>query len=286
MLPPILLILGLLLVAVGSIADLWWREVPDWNNYFGIAAALMIRTVYSLGTGSWTWILEGLLGLGAMYCLACGLFYLGQWGGGDSKLLMALGAVFGLGMWNREMLGSFLVNLVFFGGVWGGFWSIQLAAKHGPAVCGAFKALMRKHAVLHAKTMCYLAAVAMLAGAFAFPAFSARLPLIILAITAIVTFYTWGFAKAVESACFIKNVPVKELEEGDWIQHDIVVKGKLLCGPRDLGVSREQIKSLQRARVKSVIVKEGVPFVPGFFFAYVATLLVGNAFLEIVRLAS
>lgn len=291
MIPLALLILGLAIVTIGSVADLRWREVPDWSNYFGISAALMIRTIYSLGTGSWGYVFEGLLGLGAMYCLACGLFYLGQWGGGDSKLLMALGAIFGLGFSPDStggLMGSFLVNLILFGGIWGGFWSVKLAIEHQTEVSKAYKSLMRKKAVLHAKMYFFVIALGLLALAFAFPitspagSYQFRIPLIILAATGLLTFYTWGFAKSVEKACFIKNVPVKNLEEGDWIQHDILVKGKRLAGPSDLGVSRDQIKALNLSGLKTVTVKEGVPFVPGFFLAYAATILVGNGFMAIV----
>lgn len=228
-------------------------------------------------------ILEGLAGLATMYLLACGLFYLGQWGGGDSKLLMALGAIFGLGFWENSLLGSFLVNLVFFGGVWGGFWSVIMAWNHRSEVASAFFKLFKKHAVVQAKTICYLAAIVVLIAAFALPSIQARLPLIALAVTGLLTFYTWGFAKSIEQICFIKNVPVKDLEEGDWILQNISVRGKRICGPADLGISSSQIKALKKAGISTVKVKEGVPFVPGFFFAYIATIAWGNVFVLIAK---
>lgn len=293
MIPLILLGLGLALVIIGSVADLRWREVPDWSNYAGIIAALMIRATYSIGTQEWSWILQGVLGLFAMYVLASALFYLGQWGGGDSKLLMAMGAVFGLGFGGQgylnlfggeKLLGAFLMNLLLFGGAWGALWSVKLAVMRRSLVYGAYHSLMRKAQIAHARSLVFIVALCLMAAAFIFERFPIRFPFIVLAVTSIITFYTYIFAKSVEKVCFVKDVSVDNLEDGDWIQHDIFVHGRRVCGPADLGVSRAQIAALKRAGIKEVRIKEGVPFVPSFFLAYAATVLVGNVFFAFAAL--
>lgn len=286
MIPLVLLGLGFALVAIGSYADLRWREVPDWSNYAGITAALMIRAAYSIGTESWSWILQGVLGLVAMYLLASALFYLGQWGGGDSKLLMAIGAVFGLGFggqglegfFSGGLLGAFLLNLLLFGGLWGGFWSLKLAIAKRSAVADAYGALMKKAHMAKARALAVLISLLFLVIGLMVGGSFARLPLLVLAATSLVTFYTYVFAKSIEKVCFVKDVPVSRLEEGDWIQHDVFIRGKRICGPADLGVSKAQIRALKRTGVKEVRIKEGVPFVPSFFFAYLCTLAFGNVF--------
>jgi len=92
----LLMIVTLVVLVVGSVADLKTREVPDWLNFAAIIIALVTRALYSLVEWDYTFILEGVLGFAAMFILACTLYYLGQWGGGDSKMLMALGALLGL----------------------------------------------------------------------------------------------------------------------------------------------------------------------------------------------
>jgi len=287
MMPLVLLGLGLGLVIIGSVADLRWREVPDWSNYAGILAALMIRTTYSIGYQEWSWFLQGILGLFAMYVLASALFYLGQWGGGDSKLLMAMGAVFGLGFGGQgflglfggeKLLGSFLMNLLLFGGLWGAVWSVKLAVLKRHAVCGAYGSLMRKARIVHAKTIVLMIALCLLAAGLIIEHYTIRFPFIVIAITSVITFYTYIFARSVEKVCFVKDINVDKLEEGDWIQHDIFIQGRRVCGPADLGVSHAQIAALKRFHVEKVTIKEGVPFVPSFFLAYVATLTIGNVF--------
>jgi len=78
----------------------------------------------------------------------------------------------------------------------------------------------------------------------------------------------------------IKLVNPKELTEGDWIAKDILVKGKYIAGPKDLGIEKKQIKELirlyQKRKIKKVLMKIGIPFVPSFFIAYIITLAYGN----------
>lgn len=287
MIPLVILGLGLGLVVIGGVADLRWREVPDWSNYAGIIAALMIRATFSIGTAEWSWILQGVFGLVVMYVLASALFYLGQWGGGDSKLLMAMGAIFGLGFGGEgflglfggdRLLGAFLMNLLLFGGVWGALWSMKLAVVKRASVRDEYHTLIRRSQVIHARRLVFIAALCLLAAAFIFESFAIRFPFTVLAITSIITFYTYIFAKSIEKVCFVKDISIGKLEEGDWIQHDIFIRGRRICGPADLGVSHAQIAALKKAHVETVTVKEGVPFVPSFFLAYIATVLVGNVF--------
>ena len=41
-----------------------------------------------------------------------------------------------------------------------------------------------------------------------------------------------------------KYVNPKKLTEGDWIAKNIIIKGKQICGPKDLGISKKQIQKL------------------------------------------
>ena len=82
--------------------------------------------------------------------------------------------------------------------------------------------------------------------------------------------------KSVEAVCMYKRVKPKDLTEGDWIADDVFVKGKRICGPKDLGIEKKQIRQLIKSRVKSVVIRIGIPFVPSFLIAFLITLWIGN----------
>jgi len=120
-------IICIVLLAAASWTDLKTHEVPDWINYSGIFAGLGLRLIWSLYSFDWSFILEGIAGFGAFLGVGVVLFYLGQWGGGDSKLLMALGALLGLKLSFTHITVLFLANLVIVGGAYGFAWSVGLA---------------------------------------------------------------------------------------------------------------------------------------------------------------
>lgn len=81
----------LLLVIVATIWDFRTREVPDWIP-LGILAWACLATAIGLSKVTWIGLMAGaLLGIG----LGAAVFYLGGLGGGDVKLLAAIGATVG-----------------------------------------------------------------------------------------------------------------------------------------------------------------------------------------------
>ena len=91
-----LLGIALLVLVIGSYTDIKTREVPYWVNFSLIFYALGLRFLYSSVTLNWNYLLEGVAGFLIFVGIAYSMFYAGQWGGGDSKMLMGLGAVIGL----------------------------------------------------------------------------------------------------------------------------------------------------------------------------------------------
>ena len=79
--------------------------------------------------------------------------------------------------------------------------------------------------------------------------------------------------------------PVK-LTEGDWIVNDVYVGRQYICGPKDLGIEKRQIRKLveyyKKGKVKRILIKEGIPFVPSFLIAFIITFLFGNALMWIL----
>ena len=86
----------LISLIIASITDIKTREVPDWLNYGLIVFGLGSRLIYSIALSDFSFFLYGLTGFLVFFIIANIMFYSAQWGGGDSKLLMGLGAVIGL----------------------------------------------------------------------------------------------------------------------------------------------------------------------------------------------
>ncbi len=87
----LVLSLILALVVVATICDLRDREVPDWISLTILAWAVLAATL-GWTTGGWLSLVYGFsLGL----VLSASVFYMGGLGGGDVKLIAALGAAVG-----------------------------------------------------------------------------------------------------------------------------------------------------------------------------------------------
>lgn len=264
----------LFLLIIGTFTDIKVREVPDWINYSGIFAGLGIRLIYSLYSFDWSFILEGVFGFGVFFAVGAAMFYLGQWGGGDSKLLMALGALLGLQLNLSHFTVGFVINLMIAGGIYGFIWSAALALKNNDKFLVEFK----KRLDLHKKWRLLMIAFAFVFFVMAFFVGDVFLKfmLVFLALFMPVMNYMIIFVKSVEYSCMYKKVKVSELTEGDWIAKDVFVKGRRICGPKDLGIEKKQITQLIKLKVKSIVIKSGIPFVPSFLIAFLLTLWLGN----------
>ncbi len=285
MISNILLGTAFAVLLIGTVTDFRKREVPDWVNYSGIVAGLGIRLIYSAATFDWRWIFEGMLGFGVFFAFALLMFYLGQWGGGDSKMIMGLGALLGLELRPDGLLISFFVNLLFIGAAFGIMWSIYLAIKSRKKLIPQIKKTILTPQYLKIKYTVYALSILSILASFISGGLAAVM-LISGAFLLLMIFYAWVFMTSVEKVSMIKDLPVEKLTEGDWIVNDVKVDGKRICGPKDLGISRQQIAKLmklkEKGKIKSVMVKEGMPFVPVFLISLAVTSAFGNLALMLI----
>jgi len=281
----ILMLIVLIALIVGSYTDFKTREVPDWLNYSLIFMGLGLRLIFSMVYWDLDFIIEGMLGFGAFFIIAVVMFYAGQWGGGDSKMVMGLGALIGLELSMTSFLIAFIINIVIFGAVFGMLFSVYLAISHWTEFVSEFKKAFSQRKRM--KWIIWAATISPLALTLFVP-FTVKVPLVVLGGMIFISFYAFIYLKAVEGSCMIKWVDPKDLTEGDWVVNDVLVDKKRICGPKDLGLEMAQIRKLRalkkKGKIKKILIKYGIPFVPSFLLAFIATYLWGNIIFSILSL--
>ena len=268
---------------VGTITDFKTREVPDWVNYGLVISGIALNALFSIIYLTPAFIISSLSGLLVFFGIAYLMFQFGQWGGGDSKMLMGLGAAIGidLSFKSQQFLFGFFINALLAGAIYGLLWSIMLAVKNRKKFSMEFgKGLLKKNAVKIKKFM--LGGLAsMIILLFLIEEQYIKIMILSLAFLALVAFYLWVFVKAIEKSSMYKLVEPNKLTEGDWIVNDVYVGKRYICGPKDLGIEKKQIKKLvelhRKGKVRKILIKEGIPFVPSFLVAFIVTFLFGNA---------
>jgi len=210
------------------------------------------------------------------------MFYLGQWGGGDSKLIMGLGAILGFNIFplfgeKNYWILILLACIVLFGALYGLTWSVYLAIKNRKAFMKDLKFWLNKRTVLIIHRIVLISISILLLLTFTTFSKEYRLMMLSFLVMLYILFHIWLFVKVIEETCMIKEIPIKKLTEGDWIYKDVYMGKKYITGPKDLGISLEQIELLKKysakGKIKTVTIKEGIPFIPAFLIAYVAVIL-------------
>lgn len=282
----ILFFIAFMALAAGSYADLKTREVPDWLSFGLIFSGIGIRFIYSAVSFDWSYLVYGLFGLAVFVVLGYIMFYAGQWGGGDSKLLMGLGAVFGMPLTLNPIpfILIFIVNVLFAGALYGLGYSISLAISHRKQFLKHVQKMLYEEKIIKIRKATIIFSVIALAIVF----FLVKDPFILWPLVAVIlmaylSFYVILFVKAVEKSAMFKLVEPEKLTEGDWIAKDYFVDGKKICGPKDLGISKKQMKELialkRKGKIKKIKIKEGIPFVPSFFIAFIISIIFGAWFI-------
>ena len=274
--------IGFIVLFIGSYTDFKTREVPDWVNFGLIGIGFGINLLFSAIYWKINFILASIAGFGIFFALAWLMFYFGQWGGGDSKMLMGLGAMIGIdiGFKAPQFLLGFFINALFVGAVYGLLWSVLLVFKHKEKFWKESANMLSRKGVVAAKKMMLILLVLFFSMIFLIKPAYLKILIMSMAFLVLVTFYLWIFVKAVEKSAMHKLVEPSKLTEGDWIVKDVYVGKEYICGPKDLGIDKKQIRKLiefyKQKKVKKILIKEGIPFVPSFFIAFFVTFVFGN----------
>lgn len=278
----ILVTITLIGLITATITDLKTREVPDWLSYGLIAIGLSLNLLFSIIYKNYWFFINSLAGFALFLIIALIMFYSAQWGGGDSKILMGLGALIGFDVRfiRFPFLISLLINILLIGAIYGLIWSFLLAFRNWKSFYKELKKLSHSIKIIKVRTYVVVFSFLILVLIFFTRGTIFNFLFLGLLLMVLLTFYLWIFVKAIEKTCMIKSITPNKLTEGDWIVKDIKYKGKYICGPKDLGIEKKQIRQLvklyRQNKIKNVLIKEGIPFVPSFLIAYVISLMFGN----------
>ena len=269
-------VLAVLWLAFASIQDLRKRMVANWISFSLIIFVLGFRFFYSLfneiGFG---FFYQGLFGLGIFFLLG-NLFYYGRmFAGGDAKILIALGPILAFStdfFINLKIYLLFLLMFLFVGAFYGIGWNVFLSLKNPKQV----KKELKKH-FNNSKKIIYLSTIISIA--FLVLGFY-ELFYIYFGIFIFFMPYLYFYVKAVDESCLIKNIKVKNLEEGDWLYDDLKI-GKNTIKKSWQGLSEGDIKKI-RKKLKSVKIREGIPFVPVFLISFLLLSYVWFFYFEMI----
>ncbi|MEA3378752.1 MAG: A24 family peptidase [Nanoarchaeota archaeon] len=279
----LLVLITFVALLIASYLDVKNKEVPDWISFGLIAAALGIRALYAFNFNDWLYLLYGLAGFGLMFILGIILFYAKMWGGADSKLLMAFGAVFATKPSFIKMELSFfgehlfflliiLISIAIVGAIYGLGWGIYIYFKNMAKANKEIKRLFIKKKFM--RKIYFILAVSFIFVALIFSSRMLKPITLALAIIFFVYPYFYFIIKGIENVGMVKLISTKKLREGDWIIENVKIGKKIICQSSDLGLSKIQLKELRKLN-RQVLIKEGIAFVPAIFLGSFLVIILG-----------
>jgi prepilin peptidase CpaA len=108
LLPNALKALLALVVITAAIFDFRFRHVPNWVTFSGLLLGIALNTILLRSEGLWS----SLEGLGLAFLIYFPLYLLRGMGGGDVKLMAAVGAIAGPANWLRIFFFTLLFGAV------------------------------------------------------------------------------------------------------------------------------------------------------------------------------
>ena len=252
-----LIIIAIVLIALifAAITDIKTKEVPDWLTYSLITIGLIIFIFRSIQENSFMPILESLKGFAIFFAIGSAMYYSKQWGGGDAKLLMGMGAI--LNQYPEKLLNIFspnlniyfpfilFINILFFGAIYGLIISIALIIKNKKEFLKKFKIINRNSKKIR-NALIILTGIMIISNMIISNPKQSEYLIYIVAIFPLVFFYLLISMRTIEHISMRKIIPVNKLVEGDWINEEIKINGKIIYSPKSLGVNKKQIELIKK----------------------------------------
>ncbi len=258
-------------LGLASYFDIKTREVPDFMSYLLIIGGALLTLLSAITSNS----ISGLEFLPASVGLLFGFSYLmyalGQWAGGDVKLMLGLGFIFtSVDLNSTSSFIALFINILIFGGFYGLIGTIVFGvvrARHLVQKLRYYDGILIALGVA-ATVLILLYVPQPLSYLLAFEAF---------------LFVSMRYIYLIANDIMFSEVGVDKLTEGDWLAKDIYTQdSKLVVRRRNIGLTKEEIQRLKDHGVRRVLVRIGLPFVPGIFLGVLVTMVFGNPLLTLI----
>ncbi len=276
-----LAIIALIWLVFASISDIKSHEVPDWLSYSLIIIGFGNALFNSIILNNIKFLFYSIFAFSLFFLVSALMYYTKQWGGGDVKLLIGIATLFPvypielLDYFNPNLNLPFIVililNLIIFGALYSIIYSIYLLIKNKINFLKELKNYKFNKIYLFIPLIFII--ISILIQDILFKLMLLSLGVIIL-VTPLILIYT----KVIEKKCMFRKISVNKLTEGDWITNNIYHGKKLIYNKNSPGVAKEQISIIKKLRIKYLIIKEGIPFIPAFLLSFIFSIIFGNIF--------
>ncbi|MFH1376111.1 MAG: A24 family peptidase [Candidatus Woesearchaeota archaeon] len=283
-----LLIIAFVWLIIATVTDIKTKEIPNWINYSLIIVALVTYSLISIKSNSITPILFSIITGAAFFILGSLMYYAKQWGGGDAKLLAAIGTTFPIYPTILENIFTpkfqapyfpitILINIIIVGALYGITILIIKILQNRKKFSEEFKKVNSKFKRLRNIAL-PVSILLIVLGYFLSSTYQLKVLTISSGILILILFYLYLTIKAAEKTSMFKKIPVEKLREGDWISKEIKIDDKIIYKPKAAGVSKEEIEEIKK-HFKEIEIKDGIVFMPTFLIAIITSLILGNPIL-------
>jgi Flp pilus assembly protein protease CpaA len=273
----VLSIFALIWLVFASVQDLRTRTISNWISFSLIIFVLGFRFFYSLFNENFAFFYQGLIGLGIFFVLGNLLYYGRMFAGGDAKLMIALGTILPFSenlSINIKIFILFFILFLFAGAFYGLAWSIFLSSKNFKIFKKEFSKQLNKNKKIIYPSI-FFAIILIILGFY-------EILFFYFGILAFIFPYLYIYAKAVDEACLVKKIKTSDLEEGDWLYHDLKIQKKLIKANWH-GLEKEQIKKIQK-KFKEIKIRQGIPFVPVFLISFLILIYIYFQNFELIEI--
>jgi Flp pilus assembly protein protease CpaA len=250
-----LFLIGLL---IASWMDLKRREVDNWLNLFLLFSGGVFIVFNAFFYNTFLIIIFGVFSFFIMFLIEEILYHSRVFGGGDSKLMLAMFSLFvGAGFFATLFnIFSFVILLFLCGGVGGLVYSFVLFFINFKKVSKQLKEGFKSPYIR------YL----IFAGIVLFVLSYVDWFFLFVSIFVLIGLFLFVFARALDNSVMIKEVSPGNLREGDLLAEDVNFKGRKIKVDWE-GLSKKDILFLKGLR-KKIKIKQGIPFAVVFLIAF------------------
>jgi len=273
MLDIISLIIALTGLSIASYFDLKTTEIPDKFAYLFLLISIAVFFIYNYLDGFKNFIFNLVISLLISF-FGFLMYFLGQWGLGDSFLLASSTFLLFPLTFPRSFLLShldYLMNLFTIGAIYIPLSTLPAFLRNKKAKF-FFLFQIRKHILLFLLLKISLLVSLSLISYYIFGKVFIRLIGFVVCFTSFLLLL-WLYLRSCQKM-LIRRISVHHLKVGD-----VLAESK-----RWDGISKETIIKIKRSGKKFVYIKSGVAFAPVFLLSLLFTLLAGNLYFYLIKI--